>query len=382
MGETPENTQTRPQTRFSRIDCDVHPNFRQGPRDLVPYLAPSWQRRLGQGLGLVEYGAKSKNSGNFTMPAARVYINSAGLGRRDAEPPDGAPRGSDPVLCQQQLLDDVGIDRAILLGGNMFGLGALPDPDMAAAMASAYNDWMTDKWLSVDPRFRGSVIVAPQDPAQAVAEIDRVGDRPGMVQVFLPVGNILMGERHYWPIYAAAERHGLPVAIHPTATEGIYTKGPAMPGGIPTYYLEFHTAMSFGAQANLLSVLVHGVFEKFPRLKLVLVEGGFAWLPGLIWRLDKNWQCLRDEVPWVKQPPSAYLADHVRFTTQPFIEPERREHVSAMMDMIQADRTLMWSSDYPHWDFDDPVRVLSVLPKELRRRVEAETAAELYGDRL
>lgn len=370
------------QARYNLVDCDVHPTFRQGVKDLIPYMTDAWKRRMAQGLGMVEYGAKSRNSGSFTLPAARLYINSAGLGRRDAEPEDGSPRGSDPALATRQLLDGNGVDRAILLAGSLFGLGALPDPDMAATLASAYNEWMCEKWLAFDDRYRGSLLVAPQDPAQAVAEIERVADRQGMVQIFLPLANILMGERHYWPIYAAAERCGLPVAIHPTATEGIYTKGPAMAGGIPTYYIEWHTAMGIHFHNHLLSLLVHGVFEKFPDLKIAMVEGGFAWLPGLMWRLDKNWMCLRDEVPWVKRMPSEYLAKHVRFTTQPFVEPERRDHLLAMCDMIDANRTLMWSSDYPHWDFDDPMRVLAVLPKEMRRRVQAETAIEFYGDRL
>src|SRR5438445_9049471 len=98
-----------------------------------------------------------------------------------------------------------------------------------------------------------------------------------MVQVHLSLMNVLMGERHYYPIYEAAERHGLPIAIHPNGTDGIYAKGGTMAGGTPTYYIEWHTALTQVFQANILSLLCHGVFERFPGLKVVVTEGGFAW---------------------------------------------------------------------------------------------------------
>jgi predicted TIM-barrel fold metal-dependent hydrolase len=126
----------------------------------------------------------------------------------------------------------------------------------------------------------------------------------------------------------------------------------------------------------------HGVFERYPALKIVIAEGGVAWLPDVMWRLDKNWEALRDEVPWVKRRPSDYIFDHVRFTTQPFLEPRKREHLMAMLDMVCAERTLMFSSDYPHWDFDNPLQALTILPDDMRERIRGANAAELYGERL
>ena len=164
-----------------------------------------------------------------------------------------------------------------------------------------------------------------------------------------------MGDRHYYPIYAAAA-HGLPIALHPNSVDAIYKKAPSLAGGVPTYYVEWHAALTQVFQANVISLVCHGVFERFPGLKVVIAEGGIAWLPDVMWRLDKNWEALRDDVPWVKRLPSEYILDHVRFTTQPFLEPRKREHLHAMLDMVDAERTLLFSSDYPHWDFDDPMR--------------------------
>lgn len=362
------------------IDCDVHPHLREGLKSLGPYLPQAWRRRLLGGVSL-GWGTEVYAS-QLSLPKNDIYINPVGAMRRDAFPQDGSVPGSDPELVVRQLLDGCGVDRAVLMGGNMFGLGALPDPDAAAAVAGAYNTWLGEVWLDHDPRFRGALVVAPQDPQLAAAEIERMADRPGIVQIFLPLMQLLMGERHYYPIYAAAERHGLPIALHPNSVDGIYQKATTLAGGVPTYYVEWHAALTQVFQANVISLACHGVFERFPLLNVVIAEGGVAWLADVMWRLDKNWQALRDEVPWVKRLPSEYIVDHVRFTTQPFLEPRKPEHLWAMLDIVQAERTLLFSSDYPHWDFDDPLQALHRVPESMREQVRGGNAIELYGDRL
>jgi predicted TIM-barrel fold metal-dependent hydrolase len=191
-----------------------------------------------------------------------------------------------------------------------------------------------------------------------------------------------MGQRRYYPIYEAAAEMRLPVTIHPNSSEGIFATSPSLAGGAPTYYVEWHTALSQVFQANVISLVCSGVFERFPALKVVITEGGFAWLPDVLWRLDKNVKGLRDEVPWIRRLPSEYVFEHVRFTSQPLPEPRRREHLHALCDMARADTTLMFSSDYPHWDFDDPTSALKGLPADIRQRVRVDNAKETYGDRL
>jgi uncharacterized protein len=376
-----EVTVEKPQERRDKlavVDCDVHPYFVNGIQDLFPYVSQPWRQRLGIGQSTA-WGRDFANT-RISIPKDEIYINSAGGWRNDSAR-DDMPPATDPEFVSRHLLDDYGIERAVLLGGHVLGLGAMPNPDMAAVIASAYNDWMTERWLQADGRYRGSLVVAPQDPARAAAEIDRVGDRPGMVQVLIPLASIAMGEPHYYPIYEAAQQHGLPVVVHPSGTESVFPKGPAM-AQIPTYYVEWHTALTQVHQSNVISMLCHGVFERYPRLKLVIAEGGFAWAVDLVWRLDKNWKSLRDEVPWVKRHPSEYLFQHVRFTTQPFPEPRDPAHLRAVCEILEAERTLVYSSDYPHWDFDEPHRALSDLPDGTRRRILFGNAQELYGDRL
>jgi uncharacterized protein len=363
----------------SLVDCDVHPHLPGGLGDLAPYLSIASQHRLGID---AQAGPTGSRREPVSIPRNQLYFNPAGVLRRDAFPPDGSPPSSSSTYVGTHLLDAHGISRAILIGGDVLGLGAMPDPDTAASIASAYNDWLSDAWLSADERFRAALVVAPQDPAQAASEIRRAGDRAGFVSVLVPLTNLLMGQRHYYPIYEAAAELGLPITVHPNSGEGIFRTSPGLAGAPPTYYVEWHTGLSQVFQANLISLVCQGVFERFPGLKVVITEGGFAWLPDVLWRLDKNVKGLRDEVPWIRRLPSEYVFEHVRFTSQPFVEPRRREHLHAICDIIQAGQTLMFSSDYPHWDFDDPINALNALPRQIQQRVRADTAVETFGDRL
>jgi predicted TIM-barrel fold metal-dependent hydrolase len=129
---------------------------------------------------------------------------------------------------------------------------------------------------------------------------------------------------------------------------------------------------------QVVSLVLEGVFQKFPKLRFVAIEGGLAWIPGVLWRLDKNWKALRSLVPWVDRLPSEILVDHVRFTSQPIEEPKKKEHLDQLLDMIRADRTLMFSSDYPHWDNDGPTAVFRNLPEELKARILRENALETF----
>lgn len=375
---THEAASERPAT-MRKIDCDVHPNFRNGLSDLEPYLTQAYRRRVGVGQG--ESWTKDVAASHFSLPTNVMYINPAGAIRRDTAR-DGTAPASNPALVAEQLLDQHEIDRAVLLCGNVLGLGGLADPDIATAIANAYNEWLYERWLQADERFRGGLVVAPQDVDAAIATINRFADRRGFVQVHVSMRDQLLGERSVRPIFAAAQEHGMPVAVHPNSTDGIFRTAPQTAGGTPTYYAEWHAGLTQVFQANVISLVCQGTFELFRDLKVVITEGGFAWLPDVMWRLDKDWKALRDELPWLTRAPSEYIIDHFRFTTQPMVEPARREHLEVLCDIIDAERTLLFSTDYPHWDFDDPTRALRGLPANVRERVFATNALELYGDRV
>jgi predicted TIM-barrel fold metal-dependent hydrolase len=132
-------------------------------------------------------------------------------------------------------------------------------------------------------------------------------------------------------------------------------------------------------QNTLKRLVVRRVIDRFPKLKIALIEGGFAWAPALCWRMDKHWERLRQETPHVKRPPSEYVREHVWFTTQPIEEPDNPQHLAEVIEWIGWDR-LMFSTDYPHWDFDHPQHVFKFAMTEAQKaKLFRDNAKALYG---
>ena len=280
---------------------------------------------------------------------------------------------------RRQLLDAYGVDYAVLTGAEIVGVGTSADYHYAAIMARAYNDWLIENWLGADPRLLGSLIIAPQNPPAAAQEIRRVRGHHLMRQVMMTSATrIPLGHLFYHPIYEAAQELQLPVAIHP-GFEGTGISGPPSAAGYSSSYLEKHTNLSQGYMAPVTSLICEGVFEKYPELKFVCVEGGFGWVPHLMWRFDKNYKALRIQTPWLRRLPSEYILEHIRFTSQPIEEPQKSTQLLELLEMMQADRVLMFATDYPHWDFDSPVAAFPKLPAELQERIFWRNAQQLYG---
>jgi predicted TIM-barrel fold metal-dependent hydrolase len=315
----------------------------------------------------------------FLMPGGFGFANPHALNRTDATPPNGNAPGSDPDFMLEHHFEPYGIDYGILHPGHSLGIGVSPDYRYAAAVCTAYNDYMRETWLAHDKRFLAGLFVSQTWPEAAAKEIRRVGGDPKFPHVIMASATrIPLGHVSHWPMYEAAEEMGLPIALHP-GTEGRGISGPPTAAGWPSSYFEWHTDLSQNYMAQITSLVLEGVFQKFPKLRFVGIEGGVAWLPHLMWRLDKNWKGLRETTPWLVDPPSEVIRRHVRLTTQPIEEPEKPEHLRQIFEMVYAEQTLMFSSDYPHWDGDSPTKGLPRLEPALRDRIMWQTAAELYN---
>ena len=140
---------------------------------------------------------------------------------------------------------------------------------------------------------------------------------------------------------------------------------PPTPIGWPSYFLEDYVGHAQVFQSQLLSLITEGVFQKFPKLKVVMVESGFTWLPGFLWRADKTWRGVRREVPWVTESPSTLVRRHVRFTLQPDNAPPEAGMLERVLEHIGSDDILLFSTDYPHWHYD----AQDVLPKGFPKRL-------------
>lgn len=337
------------------FDTDIHQGF--APGELTKRL-PAYFRES-----------------HFRLPG-NIYSSPIGVSRADAIPEKGGA-GSDYALLCKQHMDCYDIKYG-LLTGSVLAVGVHPDIDFGNAYAAAYNDAMQETWLTWDKRFFASLVINPSDPKTAAAEIRKRGHDPRLAEVlFCSATTLPLGHRSYWPIYEAACEMGLPISVHP-GTEGRGTSNGFI-AGPPVTYFEWHTNLPQNYMGQVVSLICQGVFEQFPTLKFIAKEGGLGWIPGVLWRLDKNWKALRSSVPWIKRLPSEVLLDHVRFTSQPIEEPSKAEHLLQLFDMIEAHRTLLFSSDYPHWDNDSPLHAFPArLPEELAERIYWKNADDVY----
>jgi len=312
-----------------------------------------------------------------SLPGHMGYNNPVGVTRRDTIEPDGRCAAASPDGIARMLLEPYGIDVAILT--NLYNICVSPDADIACAISSACNDYMIEHWLKTDSRFRLAMIVPIQDPQFAAREIERIGAHPGVAEVIVASASTApFGQRQFHPIYAACEKMGLPLAMHPGCEGTGISVGPTA-AGEPSRYIEWHTGLTQTFQAHVISMVTEGVFQKFPELKVVLTEGGISWIVPLMWRLDKNWKALRLTVPWLDRLPSKIIEEHFLLTTQPIEEPQNHAHLKQLFSMFDAERMLMFSSDFPHWDGDTPDFALRGFSESFKRRVLSENAVELYG---
>jgi hypothetical protein len=290
---------------------------------------------------------------------------------------DRLPAGATPQESLSRLregaLDPWHADAAIL--NCYYGIESLRNPDWADALASAVNDWLIEEWLNREPRLRASLVVQAQYPELAAREIDRVGDHPGFVQVLLPVRSERpYGNRSYDPMYEAAVRHGLALGIHFGGLPG----NPPTSVGWPTHYFEEYVGMASVFQSQVISLVLEGAFERFPALRVALIEGGWTWLPPLLWRLDKEWRGLRRETPWVRRPPSAYIREHLRATLTPIDGPPDPAQLGETIEQIGAEEFFLFSTDYPHAHGVDLPAFLATVEAGFRQGLMGENAAAFY----
>lgn len=365
MSDVLQETVLAPAARLKVIDCDIHPMLRSS-KALHPYLSQRWRDHLDS------YGARTRQPFIGSPPYPK---STPALSRRDSWPPAGGLPGSDLAFMREQHLDSLNIEVGVLQV--LFPSGKdQRDLGLGAAMSRALNDWQVAEWTEPEPRLRGSIAVACDDAEASVAEIERCAGRRDFASVFLtPRSTEPMGRKRYWPIYAAAAAAGLPIGVHTGGTNG----HPMTAGGAPSFYMEDHHGNAMAMQSALASLVFEGVFERFPTLRFVMIEGGFGWAPSCVWRMDKQWARMRDEVPHVKRPPSEYVRRQVWFATQPVEEPEQPADLRELCEWIGWDR-IVFATDYPHWDMDDPRFAFKVrLTDAEQRAVFADNARAAYG---
>lgn len=344
----------------SPIDCDVH-NVIDGIATLEPYLDEHWREVIATS----QFSGPTDQAHPLNLPTSR---------REDLGDVDGAAAGTTLAALRAHVLDPLAVELAILSCD--YAVESIRNPDAAAAIASAVNRWQVDEWLEPEPRLRAAITVPSSQPQLAAQEITCASAHAGFVAVYLPVRSAIpYGNRIWWPLLDAAAERNLVLELHYGGSPGIAPTA----SGWPTSWLEEYVDMASAFQSQLTSLVAEGTFDRYPTLRVSLVESGFAWLPAFLWRFDKSWRGLRREVPWCRRPPSEYVRDHVRLALQPVDGPVDQAQLLATVEQLGSDELLMFSTDYPHAHTDEGLAALPAgLPDRLRAQLLSENARTHY----
>ncbi len=352
------------QTQVRVVDSDVHPTPKFG--ELAQFIPEPYRTLIAQ---------RSDMAGNPVYYDAPDY-NHAYAMRTDTFPDDGNFAGSDPDLLFRQLVMEAGSD--IVMLGPLNGMGQTEAE--SHAMCVATNLWQDACWLDSTnnwhERYRGSICVAIESPVEGSREIERWAGHPYMSQVLINAEpRPAWGHPMYDPIWEAATRHGIPVACH--LGRGQHNELPMSPVGFMTYNHDLMVSYSMLAANQVMSLVFDGVFDRFPDLQIVFIEHDFNWILPLMWRMDAVYAA-RGPENGLKRKPSEYVKDHLWFTTQPLDYPEDKLELTNALEWMEADKLLLFSSDYPHWTFDDPQWVAKHMPHQWREQIMFENAIEVF----
>ncbi len=272
-------------------------------------------------------------------------------------------------------MDAMGLDYQVVFPTPMLLLGMHPQDDVEVAIGRAYNRWMVERILPEEERIKGLLYLPFNTPKACIDIVQEFGDAKGVIGFAITATrNKPVHHDQYMRLYAMIEETGKPLAFH----SGFHW-------GDPSFlqlnrFLSMH-ALSFVHYSliHLTNWVINGLPERFPRLKVVWVESGLAWVPFIMQRLDHEFLMRVSEAPLLKRPPSEYIRE-MYFTSQP-LEKTNMKLLEATLDAMHADTQLLFATDWPHWDFDPPSAITSIpfLSDQAKRNILGLNAARLFN---
>jgi predicted TIM-barrel fold metal-dependent hydrolase len=273
-------------------------------------------------------------------------------------------------------MDAMSVDYSCLFPTGMLNIGLHPQKEMEVELCWAYNRWLTEKILpESDNRFFSMLCLPFNTPEQALRQVETFGDRKhvGGFMVTTVRSDTAVYDNAYMKLYRALEERGLVLSFHsgPNWGEPIYKSC--------NRFLSAH-ALGF-SWYNILHCtnwVVNGMGERFPKLPVIWIESGIAWIPFLMQKLDHEFMLRPSEAPLLKKKPSDYMRD-MYYSSQP-MEIQDMGALECTFRMMNAETQLLYSSDYPHWDFDLPSTIydLPFLSEKGKHNILGGTAARLF----
>ena len=308
--------------------------------------------------------------GNQIMIGAEVTRNAG-------EKPNWATAHDYTAEGRVANLDQDQIDCAVLSPNSpALDLAWFPeDPRLAAAFCRAENGYMAHYASFFPERLKWAGLIPWQDAEEAVKELHRAHEMGsvGVNMKAVPVLGRECWDRYYDPIYADLERLGMPIIIHDTKFWSM---------GVERFADNFFYSHMVGrvieGMVMLMAIICGGVLERFPGLRVVLLEGGASHMPWWLSRMDEHYEKLPHLVPWLRMEPSAYFNRQVFVGCGPFED----AHFEMAIEMLGDDNFIL-ATDNPHWDSAPPGQVTKPvfestrLSEETKRKVLGGNAATL-----
>ncbi|RQG87887.1 amidohydrolase [Natrarchaeobius halalkaliphilus] len=359
---------------FTVTDADAH--YLEDLSRLSEYLEDDnpWKGRFGGDSkdNREDIGSVPVN----IFPASTGSRNLYGRIQRDEVSYPGEEMSGEDV---PRIMAHLGLDNCVLLSQKMLTFARLKaDDERANVLAKTYTEYMLDEIVDPDEGVYTMIPVPWQDPEYAVELLDEYGDEKGICGACMITGGAEppMGNRKYDPIYEIAEKKDLAINFH--------TGG----GGLDEFhqkgyekFIETHTlGFLYNNASQIVSVVVQGVPEKFPDLKIAFQESGLFYVPTVMHRLDAEYLKRQSEAPLLEKRPSEYMQEFY-YGIQPMELPEKEEYLEQIIEMIGGPDRLMYASDYPHWDYDRPSVITErpFLDDDEKRRILSGTAEEVFG---
>jgi predicted TIM-barrel fold metal-dependent hydrolase len=280
------------------------------------------------------------------------------------------------IMLTLDWMDAMGVDYTCLFPTPMLFLGLHPQVEIETAMCRAYNAWLCERILANEPRIVSMLYLPFNDPEAAYRTVKDFGDKKGCVGFMVTSPRYKpVHDNAYMKTYALLEELGKPISFH--AAYSWEDRALQMTNRfISVHALGF---MWFN-MIHMTNWVINGLPVRFPKLKVMWIESGLTWASGLMQRLDHSFMMRTSDAPLLKEKPSHYM-QQMYYSSQPMEIPDDKSVMEATFKMINAKTQLVWSSDYPHWDFDLPSTIydLPFLDETAKRNILGANAARLFG---
>jgi predicted TIM-barrel fold metal-dependent hydrolase len=360
------------------IDAAVFHNA-ASDQEVLELVAPEWREYLTEEIRIA---ARQRRTVSILAPFQTWALTSP-LGEKlaDAYPAGGGPPGSDLGIIRRQHLDPNRIARAVLCHDVAMPMPGYFNFDLAVAITTGVNRWLFERFLPDREFVSGLILAQTQSPELAAAEIMSFGRHPRCAGVLLGANGLgrPFGHRLYMPIFSAAAEMDLPVVIIAGGDLSATVTTQPVAGGTASFYSDYHTLTSQSLMTHAVSLICHGVFDRLPDLRVLLLGGGVAWITPFLSQFATSYKQFRRDTPWLRRAPADYFFDNVRVATYPLDRTDAPERLWKYLgESSGLDRVLCYASGYPNWDRDTVDDIRSWLPPAWLPAVLHDNAERLF----